>query len=407
MPADLYHRPDMRAALAAGDWATVLTTVIATVGLSQTAIAARVGMSQPQISRLASGQTRDPSLRTIRALCDGLQIPRQLAGLANPQEDTTDRRHFLTTSLGVAAAATAVPATTGPADAERALMLSAAVYRRVEQRTPARMLTRPVSAHLTLTRQLADRAGGNERSLHAVVAETAGLAAWLHADLDEAEPARRYYRLAVTAARQSGHPLLPIYMQASLGQYAVSAGDPKPGLTLIRDAAARLPRLAPPIARAWLDVLEGVAMAYLGDRDGMRLLARAEQRIEATPDAAPVWPWLMRFDAPKIATYRATAAARLGLARTAMSAYRVASAISRSPKQEALAAVEQASVLASIGQLDEACALGCTAFDTAARLGSERTLQAVRRFRGTLASNTAAPVRELDQRLTAAYTTGL
>jgi hypothetical protein len=233
-------------------------------------------------------------------------------------------------------------------------MLSAAAYRRVEQHTPARMLTGPVSAHLTLTRQLADRAGGNDRPLHAVVAETAGLAAWLHADLDEAEPARRYYRLAVTAARRSGHPLLPVYMQASLGQYAVGAGDPRPGLALIRDAAARLPRSAPPIARAWLDVLEGVALAFLGDRDGMRLLTRAEQRIEAAPDPAPVWPWLMRFDAPKIAAYRATAAARLELTRTAMSAYRVAAAISRSPKQEALATVAQAGVLASVGRLDEA-----------------------------------------------------
>ncbi|WP_344319692.1 helix-turn-helix domain-containing protein, partial [Actinocatenispora thailandica] len=359
VPADLYQRPDMRAALAAGDWATVLTTVIGTVGLSQTAIAARVGMSQPQISRLASGQTRDPGLRTIRALCDGLEIPRQLAGLADPQEETTDRRHFLATGLGVAAGATMVPAMTAkPADAEHALMLSSATYRRMEQLTPARMLTGPVRAHLTLTRQLADRAGGNDRSLHAVVAETAGLAAWLYADLAEAESARRYYRLAVTAARRSGHPLLPVYMQASLGQYAVGAGDPGPGLTLIRDAAARLPRSAPPIARAWLDVLEGVALAYLGNRDGMALLTRAERRVEAAPDSAPVWPWLMRFDAPKIAAYRATAAARLGLARTAISAYRVASAVSRSPKQEALATVEQAGVIASIGQLDEACALG-------------------------------------------------
>jgi hypothetical protein len=115
----------------------------------------------------------------------------------------------------------------------------------------------------------------------------------------------------------------------------------------------------------------------------------------------------MRFDAPKIAAYRATAAARLGLARTAISAYRVASAISRSPKQEALATVEHAGVLASVGQLDEACVLGCTAYDTAARLGSERTLRAVQRFRGMLGSSTATPVRELDQRLAAAYMTGL
>ena len=397
----------MRAALASGDWAMVLTTVIHAGGGSQTAIAAATGMSQPQISRLASGRTREPGLRTIRALCDGLGIPRRFAGLADPQEETTDRRHFLGTGLGVTVAAL-TPAVTGqPADAEQALMLSAAVYRRVEQRTPSRMLTGPVSAHLTLTRGLAHHSGRTDRSLYAVVAETAGLAGWLHADLDEAEPARRCYRLAVTAARRSGHPLLPVYMQASLGHYAVGAGDPGAGLTLIRDAAARLPRSAPVIARAWLDALEGVALAYLGDRAAMTVLARAERRIESVPESAPVWPWLMRLDGPKIAAYRATAAAHLGLARTALAAYRVASAVSRSPKQEALARVEEAGVLATTGQLDQACALAGTAFDTAVRLGSERTVRAVRRFRATLGANGAAPVRELDERLAAVYTTGL
>lgn len=408
IPVELFTRPDMRAALAAGDWATVVTTVIRTVGISQTDIAARTGMSQPQISRLASGRTRDPGLRTIRALCDGLGIPRQLAGLADSQEETTDRRHVLTGALAITAGAALAPTLVAtPGDAEQMLMLSAAAYRRVEQRTPARMLTGPVAAHLTLTRQLADQAGGRDRSLHSVVSETAGLAAWLHADLDEPAEARRHYRLAVTAARRSGHPLLPVYMTASLGQYAVGVGDAAPGLDLIRSAAAALPRSAPVIARAWLEVLEGVALAHLGDREGMTLLARAESRVSGTPDTAPVWPWLMRFDEPKIAAYRATAAARLGLTRTAEAAYRTAAALARSPKQEALAAVDHAGTLAAAGRLDEACALAVGAFDAAHALGSERTVRAVRQFRATLGTKPAGPVRALDERLAATYTSGL
>lgn len=242
-----------------------------------------------------------------------------------------------------------------------------------------------------------------------MVSETAGLAAWLHADLEQPGEARRYYRFAIGAARRSGHPLLPVYMQASLGQYAVGAGDPGPGLRLIRDAAARLPRSAPVVARAWLEVLEGLAMANLGDRNGMRLLARAERRTDISADAAPVWPWLMTFDAPKIAGYRATAASRLGLTRTAEAAHRVASTVSRAPKQEALASVDHARALASAGRLEEACALAVAAFDVGQTLGSERTLAAVRRYRVGLTEAVAgsAAVRELDDRLASAYTGGL
>lgn len=79
-------------------------------GLSQTVIAARTGLSQSQVSRLASGKSKTPGINTIKALCDGLAVPRRLAGLADDasQEDDTNRRQFLGGSLGVVAAV-AVP----------------------------------------------------------------------------------------------------------------------------------------------------------------------------------------------------------------------------------------------------------------------------------------------------------
>jgi Helix-turn-helix len=74
------YRADVRDALARGDWSVVLCAFL-DGGLSQTAIAARTGLSQSQVSRLAGGKSRTPGIDTVKALCDGLGVPRQFAGL--------------------------------------------------------------------------------------------------------------------------------------------------------------------------------------------------------------------------------------------------------------------------------------------------------------------------------------
>jgi len=204
------------------------------------------------------------------------------------QEDDTNRRQFLGGSLGVLAAVAVPHSDIGD---ERLLMATSLSYRQLEQRTPARTLARPVTAHLSLAGELARRADGKQRArLSAAVAEIAGLAAWLHADLAEPAQARHFYKMSIGAAQQAQHPLLAIYMQGSFGQYATTAGDPIQGLRLLRDAAGRLPRSAPNTAWAWLAALEGVALGYLGDREALKLLDDAERHADADGHTAPVWP---------------------------------------------------------------------------------------------------------------------
>jgi transcriptional regulator with XRE-family HTH domain len=111
-------------------------------GLSQTAIAARTALSQSQVSRLASGRTRTPGIKTVKALCDGLNVPRPFAGLLDDtgQEDDTHRRQFLGGSLGVLAAAV-MPHS--DLDDERLLMATSLSYRQLEQRTLPEPLPSP------------------------------------------------------------------------------------------------------------------------------------------------------------------------------------------------------------------------------------------------------------------------
>lgn len=398
----------MKIALDRGDWATVLQAVLDT-GLSQTVIAARTQLSQSQISRLANGKSRDPGLRTIRALCDGLSIPRTMAGLRDrpgDEEDTTDRRGFLTGSAGVAASM--VLPTSDLAD-EHLIKTTTFSYRQLEQHTPARALIQPVLAHLNLAHNLTQRTSGKQRQrLAAAFSEIAGLAAWVHADLVEPANARRLYRASIIAAQESGQGLLAIYMQGSLGQYAVSTGDPINGVRIIRDASGRLPRSAPDSARAWLAALHGVGLGYLGDRSALQILDQAKRYAEAAHDQEAVWPWIFPVTETKITRYRATAAARLGLPKVAAKAYEQAQPASGSPKQAASDAVERARSLAISGHLDEACRIATSAFRTGHSLGSERVCQSVHEFREELAKSktNGSVLAELDDQLYTRYAKG-
>lgn len=105
LPTGFVWEPAVRTALQDGDWATVLRAITQLDGqrISQSAIARATGLSQSYVSRLVAGSS-EPSLHSMRALCDGLRIPRTLAGLsaATPthQEADTDRRAFLTGVFG-------------------------------------------------------------------------------------------------------------------------------------------------------------------------------------------------------------------------------------------------------------------------------------------------------------------
>jgi transcriptional regulator with XRE-family HTH domain len=408
-PAEVIAQPEFRRALALGDWSTVLRLVSQETGASGATIASATGVSQPHISRLLNGHVTEPGIRTVRMICDGLGIPRSLAGLLDrDQETATDRRQLLGGALGVTGLAMI-----GTADGdvpldhaqdEQLLMVLSATYRRLEHRMSSRLLIGPAVAHLSLIRQLRARADAERggRRLATMTSESAGLAAWLYMDLDDRANARRHYRLAVKEAQATGHPLLPAYMQASFGHFAVTSGDPTQGLHLVAEARQTLPRSAPFIAHIWLDAIEAVALAHYKDQRAMAVLDSAERRLSKTSNDEPAWPWLFRFDLPKLAGYRATAEAKLGRWQAAETSLALAAKAQRSAKQWAVNNIEHARILAARRRIERACALAVSAFDTGVTYGSERVVKAVADFRSSLGQvgNAAA---ELDDRLHSVY----
>lgn len=412
-PADVIAQPEFRRAVAAGDWSTVLRLVIQETGASGATIASATGVSQPHISRLLNGRVTEPGIRTVRMICDGLAIPRSLAGLLDrDQEAATNRRQLLGEALGVSGLA--VVATAGGhvplehAQDEQLLMVLSATYRRLEHRVSSRLLIAPALAHLALIRQLRARAGTGRgaRHLATMTSESAGLTAWLYSDLDDRANARRHYRLAVREAHATGHPLLPAYMQASFGHFAINSGDSTEGLRLVNHARHTLPRSAPLVAHVWLDAIEAVALAQYKDHRALTVLDSAQRRLVKAANDEPVWPWLFRFDQAKLAGYRAVVEARLGRWQAVEAALSLAASSPPSAKQQAINDVEHARALAGSGQIERACSVAVSALGTGARYGSERVVRAVAEFRSGL-GNVGGASDELDDRLHSVYRDGL
>lgn len=408
-PAEVIAEPAFRHALALGDWSTVLRLVIQGTGSSGATIATATGVSQPHISRLLNGRVTEPGIRTVRMLCDGLGIPRSLAGLLDrDQETATDRRQLLGGALGVSGLAligTAVgDVPLDHAHDDHLLMVLSATYRRLEHRVSSRLLVGPAVAHLSLIRQLRARAGSGRgaRHLATMTSESAGLAAWLYVDLDDRASARRHYRLAVKEAQATGHLLLPAYMQASFGHFAAASGDPTQGLRLVGGARQNLPRSAPPIAHVWLDAIEAVALAQYKDPRALAVLDNAERRLGKAISDEPVWPWLFRFDLPKLAAFRAAAEAKLGRWQAAETSLSLAAKAQQSPKQRAVNDIEQARALAARRQIERACAVAVSALATGVTYGSERVVRAVADFRSSL-GQVGNAATELDDRLHSVY----
>jgi hypothetical protein len=357
-----------------------------------------------------NGQSREPGIRTVRAICDGLGIPRSLAGLLDDQEDDTNRRQFLACAAGVSGLALIGTVEGGvPVDSqdeERLLTIPSATYRRLEQRLPSRSLIAPVGAHLTLVRQLATRNGhspAHTRRLFAVLSETAGLTAWLYVDVEDRANARRHYQLAVRAAERSGHPLLPAYMQASMSQFAANCGDAAESVRLVSDARHRLPRSAPAIAGIWMDAIESLALAQIQDRNALTKLDQAEGRLSRATNDEPVWPWIFRFDERKLAGFRAQVAGKLGRIKIAENALQLTNDPQQAPKPRAVMDIVRAGVLAQAGNVDEACRVAAKAFDVGQTYDSERVTRAVASFRNTLGTRAGHATAELDERLYATY----
>lgn len=346
------------------------------------------------------------ALRAVLDVPADAELGFRRAGAPRGNSRSVDRTTFLKTALGVGGGAVVSrhpllePATSTDALAG-AVSGPTAHYRRMEPAVSSEQLAPAVEAHLSLATGIVN---GKMRTStgFGVLAEIAGLAAWLAADRGDTACARKRYTEAVQHAERAYHPLLASYMTASLGHFAVETGYPRQGVILLDRAASLLDKSAPDTARAWLASLHAVAHATLGDRTATLASLSAAEKLTSRRRSEPQWPWVFTFDQAKAARYRAGALARLGDLRAARSAFVAAEPGLTAPKPRALAQVEKAHVLAGSGAVGEGCRLAAEALAIGHAYGSERITTRVRGFRAVLPVRTAE-ARELDDALAALY----
>jgi hypothetical protein len=307
------------------------------------------------------------------------------------------RQGFIKTGAGLGVAAR----TASPDVTLSALAGPTTYYRHLDQVVPAHQLGPVVDAHLDLVSTITHTVLPNSAGF-AALSEVCGLAAWLAIDRNDHTMARQRYGQAVGYAERAHHQLLGAYMTASLGHFAIGAGDVSRGLAMIRSVDQQLDHRAPDSARAWLYSLQAVGHAAVGDADEATFALRAADRHVDRAGGEPHWPWVFAFDAAKAARYRGDALRRLGQHRAAQRAYTCASQGQVTAKTHALIQTEHAHSLAVSGEFEEACRLAVDAATVAHHYGSERIIAGIRSLRAALPGREPA-ARPLDDVLGRLY----
>ncbi|GAA0647536.1 hypothetical protein GCM10009535_26630 [Streptomyces thermocarboxydovorans] len=412
----MWQAKAVREAARAGDYGKVIELVRQDRRMTQAQLGGAIGLSQSAVSRLEKRGARTYSMDVLAAASAHLGIPPSWVGLADSRspghvngDDDVDRRRFLG---GVAATAatpvlTALPHRDGPSEGRAAVLrLSTSAYRRLDGSTPSHDLSEAVKSHMRLIQSITATATGkgDRHRLAAVGSEAASLAGWLAWDMGDNGSARAWYGSALKAARSSGDPLLVAYQAGSLAQFEAHAGNGTEALNLAGRARRVLGDRCPPVAEAWLLSVEALAHAAGGDRRSTdRALTASRAAAEALPEDPPPWPWVFAFDPEKVAAYRVTCGARLGLADWVLSDDVEALATDHA-KQRALLVLDIAAGHLAGGRIEPAFALARWALDTGLTYKSGRVVERARALRRTL--TTGAPpkvVRDFDERLHGAY----
>jgi transcriptional regulator with XRE-family HTH domain len=390
-PPEWWSAPVVAAALAKCDFATLLEEIRRGRGWTQKQLAQAVGYSQSWVSNVLRRQ-QALTVDQVREISHRLGIPIHLLRFGSSGGgDPTKRREF---NKAMALALVPLPARS-EADEMTAPTLTAitGAQRRLDAMTPARELSRGVASHVEMANRMLSRARKSPfaTDIAAAVSEAAGFAAWLHADMYDIGTARTYYRLAIDRARFAGQDLLAAYMLGSLAAFEIDINDTGPALALIAEARQQLGGASHPTPLAWLDSIEALGLACVGESDNAdRTLGRASNIIERgeSSDSVP-WPWVFAFDHAKLAGYRALVAVRLNRPEDALTHFADSlSGTQPAPKQRATVMLEVATAARQDGierkdseRIDESFRLASEALGIGITYSSERVMEKARRFR--------------------------
>jgi transcriptional regulator with XRE-family HTH domain len=302
--ADVWERPEVRAALQTGDYGVLIRTWRKWTGRSQSAVAARCDLSQPDVSAIESGRRQVLTAAVQGRILDGLGVPAslrpgatRLAAQCEPVAFT--RRGVLETGAVLAAGLLTDAPHAEQLDAGRrigqelveSLRTRTARFRRLDDHLGGADTFRLYAAEAEATASLVQRGSYSEdtgRALLGVLGEQAQQAGWAAFDAGDHARAEYLYESSLEAARGAGdHALagnalaLLAYQQNQTGRNSVDTAA-----AAYREAGAG----APPRARALLAQRLAWAHATAGQASPVQhALDLAEQHIQQDGVPTPDW----------------------------------------------------------------------------------------------------------------------
>jgi tetratricopeptide (TPR) repeat protein len=322
IPADIWARPDVTAALQRRDIGRLVALLRQWAGVSQTRIASVSGIAQGRLSEYARGKRVIATLTVWERIANGLDMP-----------DTAR------VCLGLAPRETAAPPVPSPADqAEqqtdfarhltRARSIDSTIIATLDSETDAirrldRSLGAPaVTANLQVhiehvqTSLRYSLLPAQREALAAVLADASSLAGWQAIDMGNLPAAWDHYQRATSAAREAGDTSQLAYAAGEQAYVLADLGHHHDALAVVRAAHDQARTAIPHQIKVWLYAAEGEMAAAVGDETACRhALDQAAREIDHGPSDEEL-PYLA-LNAAHLARWRGNCLVAFGDPETA------------------------------------------------------------------------------------------
>ncbi|MFE3553760.1 helix-turn-helix domain-containing protein [Streptomyces sp. NPDC059193] len=287
---DVWAHPGLRAAVAAGDWSTVLRTWRTLTRVSQTKLGALVGLAQPDVSAIENRRRAVTSVEVRQRILEGLRVPTELLGVG--PEELPMPSLVLPGVVSEAAADRLTRVKQGRLRLDAASLDSLegllAAHRRAEDTLGSHAMFGVVAAQFQQVAGLYGQARGPLADrLVKVMAEYAQFLAWMAQDQDNAPVALGWFDRSYDWALESGHEDLAATTMSMKAHLAWSGGNGRRCVRLGEAAASKAG--ASEATRAMAVQMAGRGYALEGDGGAAYRRLDEAQRIIAGATDAPPW----------------------------------------------------------------------------------------------------------------------
>ncbi len=239
------------------------------------------------------------------------------------------------------------------------------------------------------------------RELFAAAARLAAMAGWSSYDAGEYGLAQRYMIQGLRLCAEGRDRVLGGQILAGLSHLATSLGRPDEGVCLARAGLATAKGSGSPLGLMRLYAMSARGHAALGRaRETSEALREAEQQLAASRGSAQESPWVRFLDHHYLEAESALCFRDLGWAAQAENtAEESVRAHADRRRRQAISRSVLATAQLQQHRLDEAIGTATEALDALSGVHSERSIQALRDFRGRLAPHRKEPmVQEFEHR---------